>query len=370
MPNLSEENEKQPQMINIFRQYLQAGTSIAEEKSTSRVVETFRILLYRIVTGYGLDMYLTYAMQDKPVNFKEWRTYLDKRDFCTLLFRYNKKELFGVLEDKVSFSEACLRHQLPHPEVLFTCNYSGQNSLFTNYEKGSTATGFANLAQGEYIVKTCGGSYGINLWSIEKIGDDIQVHNLKQRQTVQQFASLLEQNKDSYLVQKKITVARSLHAIMPGLGCGTMRIMTFRRPDGTVGMPYYFIKLTTNASLSDNFSGNSWGNMLAMINTENHCISLVVAKATNGLYRKVTHHPDTDADLRNYPVPEIQQALDLGRQCALAFPDIPAVGWDVVITDQGAMVLEGNPMFDPIGPQLCADCGIRDIVPRLLEGKD
>jgi hypothetical protein len=148
-----------------------------------------------------------------------------------------------------------------------------------------------------------------------------------------------------------------------------MRIITFRRPDGTVSHPYCFIKLTRESSISDNFNGNNSGNMLAMINMENHRIQRVVGKSTNGLYNEVTHHPDTGVDLRDYPVPELRQALDLGRKCALSFPNIPAVGWDIVVTDQGAMVLEGNPMFDPSGPQLCAERGIRDIIPRLLDTK-
>lgn len=355
-------------MINTFRQYFKAGENIAEAKSTSRIIEISRLFLYRIVTGYGVDHYLTHSLFDKPVSIKEWRQYLDKREFCELLFRYNKKQHFRELEDKVVFGAACRRHNLPHPDIVFTCNYSGHDSPFAKFATGNIATGFAELAPGGYIVKTCGGSYGINLWSIEKTGDDIQVHNLKQRLSAQQFAALLEQSGESYLVQNKIEVARNLRSIMPGQGCGSMRIMTFLRPDGTVALPYCFIKLTTMDAISDNFSGNAWGNMLAIINMENHSIERVVRKAATGLYSDVTHHPDTGVDLRDYPVPEVQQALDLGRRCALAYPDIPAVGWDIVVTDQGAVVLEGNPMFDPIGVQLCADRGVKDIIPRLLDG--
>lgn len=354
-------------MFTTFRQYFKAGEAIADARSTSRIIETCRLFVHRIVTGYGVDHYLTYSLFDKPVGINEWRQYLDKKAFCELLFRYNNKQHFIELEDKVIFGAACRRHNLPHPDIAFTCNYPGHESPFTNLATGNMATGFAGLAPGGYIIKTCGGSYGINLWSIEKIGDSIQVHNLKQRLSVQQFTSLLEQSGESYLVQTRIEVSRNLRSIMPGRGCGSMRIMTFLRSDGTVALPYCFIKLTTIDAISDNFSGNAWGNMLAMINMEDHSILRVVRKSSTGLYSNVTHHPDTGVDLRDYPVPEVQQALDLGRRCALSFPNIPAVGWDIVITDQGAVVLEGNPMFDPIGAQLCANRGVKDIIPKLLE---
>lgn len=354
-------------MINTVRRYFKTGTNIAEAKSTSRIVETSRLFLHRVVTGYGYDHYLAYSLFDKPVSLQKWRQYVDKRDFCELLFRYNKKQHFSVLENKVAFGAACLRHNLPHPNIVLTCNYAGPQASFENFTTGTIASGLADLVPGNYIVKTCDGSYGINLWSIKKANNSIQVHNLDQQLSAQQFATLLEKSGESYLVQKKIEVAQTLRSIMPGLGCGTMRVMTFLRPDGSVAQPYCFIKLTTAVAISDNFSGNAWGNMLAIINMKNFTIERVVSKAANGLYCGVTHHPDTGVDLRNYPVPEVQQALDLGRRCALVFPDIPAVGWDIVVTDQGAVVLEGNPMFDPIGPQLCANRGIKDIIPRLLE---
>lgn len=346
--------------------YLATGKNIAAANASSPVGEIGKLLLHRLVTGYGPEHYLAYSLFSKPVDLRAWRQYLDKRDFCKLLFRYNKKTHFAILEDKVAFGDACQRHALPHPDIAFTCNYAGRDFPFANIATGNLAAGFAALAAGDYIVKTCGGSYGINLWSVTKTADGVEVHNTGQMLSPQDFAAVLTNSGDSYLVQAKIDVASSLRAIMPGRACGSMRIHTFLRPDGTVALPYGMIKLTRLGAISDNFVGGASGNMLAMINMSNHSIQRVVSKAANGLYSEVIHHPDTGVDLRDYPVPELQQALDLGRHCALAFPDIPAVGWDIVVTDNGPVVLEGNPMFDPAGPQLCADRGVRDIMPELL----
>lgn len=358
-------------MIKTLRLYLETGKTIAEAKSTSRISETCRIFLHRLVTGYGIDHYLAYSLFEKPVSIHEWRQYLDKKDFCKLLFRYNRKRSFRELEDKVAFGYACRRHNLPHPDIAFTCNYSSQDSPFPDLSEGNIASGFSSLVPGGYIVKTCGGSYGLNLWSIEKTSDgDIQVHNLNQRLSAQKFATLLENTNDSYLVQKKIEAARSLRPLMPGLACGSIRIYTFLRPDGTVSLPFSIVKITIVGAISDNFANGTSGNLTAMIDMESRRIQHVVGKTANGLYREVTHHPDTGVDMRNYAVPELQQALDLGRRCALAFPEIPAVGWDIVVTEQGPVVLEGNPMFDPYGPQWCENGGVRDIIPRLLGDPD
>ncbi|MGM0562650.1 MAG: sugar-transfer associated ATP-grasp domain-containing protein, partial [Pseudomonadota bacterium] len=325
---------------------------------------------HRIVTGYGPDHYTSYFLYDKPVDIAAWRQYLSKREFCKLLSRYNRKQHFKVLEDKVAFGAACHRHGLPHPAIAFTCNYSGPESTFDNLTADDIATGFGGLAPGDYIVKTCSGSYGFNLWSITNTGESLQVHNIRQSLSPQEFATLLENSESSYLVQKKIEVARSLLPIMPGLACGSTRIYTFLRPDGTITLHYGTIKLTKIGATSDNFAGGDTGNLLAFVDMENYRIRRVIGKLANGLLSEVTHHPDTGVDLRDYPVPEVQEVVELGRRCALVFPDIPVVGWDIVVTDHGAVVLEGNPMFDPIGPQICANRGIKDIIPRLLEDTD
>jgi len=106
--------------------------------------------------------------------------------------------------------------------------------------------------------------------------------------------------------------------------------------------------------------------MLASINVDTQRIFQVVRKLNDGLLHEITHHPDTGADLRNYHFPNLDAVLALARRCAQVFDQVPAVGWDIVLTDCGAVVLEGNPMFDPIGLQLCANQGVRNIIPKLM----
>lgn len=347
--------------------YMDAGEAIASARSTSRWFETGKLLLHRAVTGYGPEHYITYQLYNKPVSFAAWRQYLDKRDFCKLLFRYNKKENFSVLEDKVDFAAACLQHGLPHPRIEFTCNYNNPQSPFADFSAADMAVAFDALTNGAYIVKTCNGSDGINLWSIVRVDDGVLVHNINKTVTPTEFAAMLSETGERYLVQNKITVSESLRPIMPGLACGSMRVYTFcRAADGKVTLPYVMAKLPVVGSLSDNLANGSRGNFSAVIDMDRLSITQVQERAKDGLYHEVLTHPDTGVDLRNYPVPDVQLALDLGRRCALAFPDIAAVGWDIVVTSEGAVVLEGNPMFDPHGLQHCAGHGVRDYVPALL----
>lgn len=356
-------------MISTCRHYLETGRKIAEARSSSAVYEISRLILHRAVTGYGPDHYTTYSLFNQPFSIRNWREYVDKKDFCKILLQYNKKPNFKVLEDKVQFASKCQASGLPHPSVHFTINCEDLGYDFPDHQGGAIADAFDALEAGNYIVKTCAGAYGASLWSITKQPTGVLVHNDQALLTPGQFSERLIASGERYLVQEKIEVARSLKAIMPGVACGTFRLNSFLRADGSVVIAYAFAKPTAVGPVSDNFAGGASGNMLAMIDIEHQCISRVVRRAPSGLLTDITHHPDTGTDLRNYPVPELTQALDLARRCALGFAEVPAVGWDIVITDTGAMVLEGNPMFDPIGPQFCANQGVRHLVPSLLAGE-
>ena len=52
---------------------------------------------------------------------------------------------------------------------------------------------------------------------------------------------------------------------------------------------------------------------------------------------------------------------------ARAFPEFRTVGWDVALTEQGITILEGNWHYDPDGPQITLDRGIKSEVRALFQ---
>lgn len=354
-------------MEHRIRQYLETARSISDRKSTPFLFEFYKLVLHRAVTGYGPDHYATYSLFDKPISLRGWREYVDKKDFCKILRRHNKKENFRVLEDKVLFGQECLAGSLPHPRIYFTVNYPGNDSTFPNAQADGIEAAFDDLAQGHYIVKTYGGSYGINLWSITKMVDGIYLHNDQTTLTSREFSVLLDTSGEGYLVQEKLEAATSLRNIMPGIACGSIRIHTFLAAGKPPRVPNVLLKLTVADAITDNFADGASGNMLALVDIGNRRITKVIRKAESGLFSEVTHHPDTKVRLVNHPLPELQEALELAEKCSLVFHEIPMVGWDIVMTDEGVKVLEGNPMLDPAGPQLAGGRGMKAIIPDIFK---
>lgn len=53
-------------------------------------------------------------------------------------------------------------------------------------------------------------------------------------------------------------------------------------------------------------------------------------------------HPDTGVELMGYKIPYVREAIALCKQAALEEPAMRFVGWDVAITAQGPVIVEGN----------------------------
>lgn len=349
-----------------LRQYWKASRFISDHGGASALLSLFRLLCFKAATGYGPDLYLLYRLQDKPFSLSAWKQYVDKKTFCQMLFTVNKKHCFAVLEDKVLFAQRCKEKRTPHPQVFFTVNYRGSATAFPNYNTAQAQQGFASLPPGDYIVKICDGSYGEGLWLISITEQGVYRHNDKSVCSVIEFAQTIAHTGAPYLVQQCVANADSLNDIMPGRATGTLRVVTFYHKDKKTEAPYRFFKLPRKTVISDNYGGGFTGNLLAMLDSDNAVWRALIG-TEEGYPLLTDHHPDTNTPLIAYTNLGIADAVTASIKCAEAFPEIPAVGWDVILSEAGPLILEGNPMFDPTGPQLCADSGVRDYMTAKLK---
>lgn len=68
-------------------------------------------------------------------------------------------------------------------------------------------------------------------------------------------------------------------------------------------------------------------------------------------------HPLTGEDLSNIKLPYIKEAFDMVKEAALVVPQIRYVGWDVTLTENGPVIVEGNeyPSYGLVQYYLLAD---------------
>ena len=58
--------------------------------------------------------------------------------------------------------------------------------------------------------------------------------------------------------------------------------------------------------------------------------------------KRVEKHPDTGVVFEGYKIPYYDEAIDLVKKCMRLFYGLKSIGWDVAITTEGPIVIEGN----------------------------
>ncbi len=142
----------------------------------------------------------------------------------------------------------------------------------------------------------------------------------------------------------------------------TVRLVTYY--DGSTVTPMYaFLRLGVGGSRVDNTSA---GGLAAAINVES---GEIVSLATNRMDidgEWFDRHPDTNEKITGAFLPRWKELLDMVQELAIIVPEQKYVGWDMALTDEGWVMVEGNakPLISTI--QILNHQGIREKYKHLL----
>jgi hypothetical protein len=64
-------------------------------------------------------------------------------------------------------------------------------------------------------------------------------------------------------------------------------------------------------------------------------------------------HPKTRVEFSGFQLPFWAKACDLAREVATRFVPVRTIGWDIALTPEGPVVLEGNIWWDPPNQHGC-----------------
>ena len=145
---------------------------------------------------------------------------------------------------------------------------------------------------------------------------------------------------DGFLIETGIRPHPYASAINPN-SVNTIRVLTLKDPD--TGKPFVAGAAhrfgTHRTGCVDNFSR---GGLCALVDVETGTLS--AAKSNPGLYPSDRHprHCDSGAAIEGVTVPYWEEAKELCLKVASIIPGLLHVGWDVAITGNGPVIVEGN----------------------------
>ena len=189
-----------------------------------------------------------------------------------------------------------------------------------------------------------------------KCGAQVEIRNVSEFNP-KEIAGFMDEN--SYdLVEEFIEQHPHINLLSPS-AVNTVRIFTQLDENDDVQILGCRLRISVNSPV-DNMAA---GNMAAPIDVE--------TGALNGpaVYSDITKpacsvHPVTDVKIEGFQVPFWDDILDMVKRAAQLHPQNRSIGWDVVVTERGPGLIEGNHDWCKLLWQLPAQKGLKPMLER------
>lgn len=342
-----------------FKLFISRFRRIFSLYSSLPIVKRFSIFLdyYKLYKckGLNVDEYYEFAFESQDENFRkkflglnEQRFYLDYLNPIKYYILSRNKYLTHRILDNTGIRKATLY-----------CYYQPEGAVDNSDELASCIGDVVRILQqrnvASCVIKDTENSHGEGVVVVKEISyldNDCQLHLYNGQNVL--LSSLL--GSHPLIFEGVIKQTKQFEAFNKS-SVNTVRFMTTLYPDGEARLVATFIKIGRKGNCVDN--AGSGGNVDACIDTESGELKYVIRYDGMRNTTSITHHPDTNQLLEGVVIENWEQIKAQVLQFQKAYPYAKAAGWDIAITDQGAVVIEVNDMWDRTG-QLFIRTGWRD----------
>lgn len=286
-----------------YKNMIKTTKNISNKTNKSFIHIFFDIIICGFKYGAGYYDYQEFEFY--LLNRKERKTYLTRGINNMLVRKYNDKNFWYILQDKIIF-----------------------NTKFNKYLKRewldlrkSSLDEFKNFCKNkDYIIAkeidNCGGK-GISKIKITNRLNDLYNKLITNKQYLVEEC-IKQNNKINKLYDKSVN---------------TLRLFTYYDGENVYVLNSIF-KIGNNGFV-DNFSS---GGMYTFTNNKGKIIVPAIDQKDN----KIIYHPTTNQKIVGFVIPNYEKAINLVKEAAKEIPEIKYIGWDVAITKNDALIIEGN----------------------------
>lgn len=238
---------------------------------------------------------------------KERKTYVTNRFSRRIIRKYNNSEYIDIFEDKIRFAQRF--------EKYFGRDWISTENM--NYEM------FRNFISGKdkIIYKPISNAQGQGIIVYDDLSDG---ENL--------FNEIKEKNEKAILEEWICQHEEFAKIYSKAINC--LRIITFYNGEKvnflTGGVTWGNGKKIANASASG---------IVSPVNFGNGRLEKPAADFLGKIYKQ---HPITGQNLQGVSIPYWKETLEMLTGAAKEVPQVAYIGWDVAITPQGPIIIEGN----------------------------
>jgi len=272
----------------------------------------------------------------------------------------NGGEYRSIFDNKHYLSAILRGWNIPVPDDLAILNHNGAHWLTGRSEQSRDWPDWlADVDDGKYFIKPANGNHGRNAGMLTKSRGLIkfngtEVDPAKARQT------LLAEPGD-FLLQRWIEQHPDM-GIHSNATVNTIRALTVRLSPDQVILFHAVMRNGRTDRFLDNFHAGGIAVQVDVDSGETIGEGVQLRPRAN-----LKRHPDSNRPLSGNPVPRFMNVKEILIRAHGMFPGLKSVGWDVAVSLNGPIIVEGNLDWDVEIHAFC-DPNFRQSLSRLLRG--
>ena len=238
-----------------------------------------------------------------------------------------------VLENKAAYHLSTEGHVAHIPEFHGLI----EDGQFYSYTKAENSLLNILEDEGDLIIKPVTGTQGRGVFHLSTIRDRYQINGEPSSEA--EVVELIRKTESS-LVTEYVENHAYAESIAP-TSVNTIRILTMRNPDTDEFFVASAVHRFGNDSTGpvDNWSG---GGFAAPVDVETGEFGDLHTYSSDDGLQRLKCHPDTGIRVSGETIPNWELAKEAAIKMAEHHRENPYVGWDVVLTDDGPVIIEGN----------------------------
>ena len=312
----------------------------ADRKSKLRILADLLVWLvrYREVNRfyfvYGLDR--KDARADRLLGYRKFRALRNRANLRprTSVYSHKGHNYACLTRDKFVFSQYVASLGFPTPRNLALLTAESVRWLATGETAALDSLVAAPAAEIDGFAKPLDGVMGRSAFPLKVrqgrlfAGDEVSLEWLRSNLA------------GPHLWQERIIQHPSLSTLYPH-AINTVRIVTFNIAS-EIQVFSAVLRAGTGRRFTDNWAS---GGIIVRVDLETGRLAgKGLFKPTFGLSTAV--HPDTGVPLDGFEIPHLTRAVQLVRELHRFFYGLHSIGWDIAITEDGPIVIEGNDDWD------------------------
>lgn len=324
---------------NLFEKVSDFFSIVLEDpsrKSIFRIVSEYsRFLLTNRVVA---EQYFSKFLYRKGIsNFEDYVMTHKLRNKCWTL---NNPDYNSIMDNKYLF-EVFLKKYKIRVTQSFAYNINSLFFIENELEQINTKEEFLEFikkialkskqSESIFIKKNTGSGGGKNIFRVSHkslLADPIELERIFK----------IVRSAD-FVFQEEVIQHDELNRLNPYC-VNTLRIETFTNKSHESRIMSGILRLGFNKSFIDNVSKG--GAYVGIDFSTGKLRDRAVSNFTNGRARSYFEHPETKIKFEGYEIPYFNETVQLVESAARLIPQVKVVGWDVAITPDGPLLIEGN----------------------------